>query len=210
MIIYRLNLYIFIYRRMYIYRFCFKTSREESGKPIFFNSIPTKVVASVSLTSLFLRLRWIPGIVNGCSAKKCLTGCGLKCFTEKNSTGNLEPLKRGLGPKYIPTWYKGVLMGLIMKGPPSQGFFSTIFHMNVVSAKKWTHPKPPNPHLAGATFSASKSGFSGQATLSGDPVVVHLRWWCVVWVLYFCFGSLRLPTQTTNLLQMWIPYLGEW
>ena len=27
--------------------------------------------------------------------------------------------------------------------------------------------------FAGATFSASKSGFSGQASLSGDPVVVH-------------------------------------
>lgn len=80
---------------MYIYTYFVSRRLEKRVGNRYFDAVPTKIVASFCLTSLFLSLRWtwhpwtFRGIVNGCSAKKCLTGCGLMCFTEKNSTRNL-------------------------------------------------------------------------------------------------------------------------
>ena len=68
-------------------------------------------------------LLWLGVIVSTCSiyrgrvTRRPRTGCVIVPPTVFQK----HPFKRGYTAQYIPTWYK-VYMGLILKGPPSQGF----------------------------------------------------------------------------------------
>ncbi len=68
-------------------------------------------------------LLWLGVIVSTCSicrgrvTRRPRTGCVIVPPTVFQK----HPFKRGYTAQYIPTWYK-VYMGLIPKGPPSQGF----------------------------------------------------------------------------------------